>query len=89
MEMNEIVSNEEIVETADEIVEAASGRGAWFIGGFGLGVVVGIVAYEYAVKPMIARIRARKECSSPIDAEFSTIENENDGDVESDESGEG
>lgn len=60
MEPNEIMENEEVIETAtEEIVKASSGCGFKTAAGFGLGVLAGIAICKLA-KPIIARIKARK-----------------------------
>lgn len=61
MELNEIMTNEEVVETAtEEIVEAASGSGLKVAAGFGIGILAGVAISKLA-KPVIAKIKARRE----------------------------
>lgn len=70
METNEIMNNEEVMETAtEEIVKASSGKGFKVAAGIGLAVLAGDVIYRYVGKPMIAKIKARKE-QQIIDAEW-------------------
>ena len=61
METNEIMNNEEVMETAtEEIVKASSGKGFKVAAGIGLAVLAGVVIYRYVCKPMIAKIKAQK-----------------------------
>ena len=62
METNEIMNNEEVMETAtEEIVKASSGKGVKVAAGIGLAVLAGVVIYRYVGKSMIAKIKAQKE----------------------------
>ena len=67
---NEIMNNEEIMETTtEEIAKAGSGnKGLAIVAGIGLVALVGAVAYKFG-RPMIAKIKARKEKEGVIDAE--------------------
>ena len=68
METNEIMNNEEVMETAtEEIVKASSGKGVKVAAG--LAVLAGVVIYRYVGKSMIAKIKAQKE-QQIIDAEW-------------------
>lgn len=69
METNEIMNNEEVMETTtEEIVKSSSGKGFKVAAGVGLAVLAGVVIYKYVGKPMIAKIKAQKE--QIIDAEW-------------------
>lgn len=61
METMEIMNNEEVIETTEEIVNASSGKGFKVAAGVGLIVFAGVAAYKYVVKPIVAKIKARKE----------------------------
>lgn len=61
METMEIMNNEEVIETTEEIVNASSGKGFKVAAGISLTAVVGVAAYRYVVKPIMAKIKARKE----------------------------
>ena len=61
MENNEILTNEEVMETTEEIVNASSGKGFKVAAGIGLAVLAGVVAYKYIGKPLLAKIKAKKE----------------------------
>lgn len=70
METNEIMNNEEVMETTtEEIDKASSGKEFKVAAGVGLAVLAGVVIYKYVGKPMIAKIKARKE-QQIIDAEW-------------------
>ena len=71
MENNEILTNEEVMETTEEIVNASSGKGFKVAAGIGLAVLAGVVAYKYIGKPLLAKIKAKKEETQEItDVEF-------------------
>ena len=71
MENNEILTNEEVMETTEEIVNASSGKGLKVAAGIGLAVLAGVVAYKYIGKPLLAKIKAKKEETQEItDVEF-------------------
>jgi uncharacterized hydantoinase/oxoprolinase family protein len=66
METNEIMTNEvannQVIETvADEVIaEVENKSGLKTVVGVGLGVLIGVLIYKYAGRPIIANIRARK-----------------------------
>ena len=61
MEANEIMTNEEVMETTtEEIVKASSASGFKTAAVFGLVFIAGYVAGKYIIDPTIARIRARR-----------------------------
>lgn len=68
MDTNEIKVNEEVIDTTEEIATASSGKGFKVAAGVGLTVLGGFVAYKYVLKPVIAKIKAKKE-QQMIDAE--------------------
>ena len=71
MENNEILTNEEVMETTEEIVNASSGKGCKVAAGIGLAVLAGVVAYKYIGKPLLAKLKAKKEEKQEIaDVEF-------------------
>ena len=66
--MNEqIITNEEVIETTEEIVKAGSGKGLKVAVGVGLAILIGINVYKYVAKPLAAKIKAKKEQSKIID----------------------
>lgn len=61
METNEIMTNEEVIETTEEIVKTGTGKWLKVAAGVGLAVLVGGLAYKYVAKPLVAKIKAKKE----------------------------
>ena len=59
--MNEEIMVNEVIETTEEIATASSGKGFKVAAGVGLTVLGGFVAYKYVIKPVIAKIKAKKE----------------------------
>jgi len=59
MDTNEIMVNEEVIKTTEEIATASSGKGFKVAAGVGLTVLGGFVAYKYIIKPIIAKIKAK------------------------------
>lgn len=55
MNNNEIMNNE-VIETAEEVIES---KGIKIAAGVGLSVVVGVVVYKYVAKPVIANIKTQ------------------------------
>ena len=60
MNTNELV-NDEVVDATEEIVTAGSGKGFKVAAGVGIAVLAGGMAYKYVAKPLIAKIKAKKE----------------------------
>lgn len=56
MENNEVLNNEEVIETTQEVL-TESGNGFLIAGAVGFGVLVSMAAYRYAIKPTIAKIK--------------------------------
>jgi len=73
MDTNEIMVNEDVIEVTEEIATAGSGKGFKVTAGIGLTVLGGFVAYKYVIKPMVAKIKAKKE-QQMMDAEFDEFE---------------
>lgn len=68
MNTNEIMVNEKVIETTEGIATASSGNGIKIViiprpkvVGTGLTLLVGFVAYKYVIKPVVAKIKAKKE----------------------------
>ena len=61
MDTNEIMVNEEVIETTEEIATASSGKVFKVAAGVGLTVLGGFVAYKYVIKPVVAKIKTKKE----------------------------
>ncbi len=82
MEPNEVMANEEVIETAtEEIVKASSGCGFKMAAGFGLGILAGMAICKLA-GPVIAKIKARKTTKPIVDVEAEELEVETDNKVE-------
>lgn len=62
METNEIMTNtEEIMDVTDEIGTCGGSKALKMVG-IGAGVVlVGVAAYKYAIKPLWAKIKAKRQ----------------------------
>jgi hypothetical protein len=78
MEPNEMMVNEEVVETAteatEEIVKKSSGKGFKIAAGVGLVIVVGGLAVKYVIIPAANKIKAKKQQNStPIDVEAEEV----------------
>lgn len=59
METNEIMNNEEVIETtAEKAVEASSKDSLKVVAGVGLGVFAGMLAYKYIAQPMAVKLKA-------------------------------
>ncbi|WP_301425264.1 hypothetical protein [Bacteroides caecimuris] len=79
MEPNEMMVNEEVVETAteatEEIVKKSSGKGFKIAAGVGLAIVVGGLAVKYVIIPTANKIKAKKQQNStPIDVEAEVVD---------------
>lgn len=77
METNEIMENEEVIETTEEITKAGSGKGLKIVAGVGLTVLVGGLLCKYVVIPAVAKYKARKQEQQIIDAEETDYSEEN------------
>ena len=76
---NEMMVNEEVVETAteatEEIVKKSSGKGFRIAAGVGLAIVVGGLAVKYVIIPTANKIKAKKQQNStPIDVEAEVVD---------------
>jgi len=74
MNTNEIRVNDEVIEVTEEIATAGSRKGFKVAVGIGLAVLGGVAAYKYVIKPIVAKIKAKKE-QQKIDKGFDEIEN--------------
>lgn len=73
MDTNEIMANEEVIELTEEIVTARFENGIKMTVGIGLAVLGGVAAYKYLIKPMVAKIKAKKE-QQAMEEEFDDFE---------------
>lgn len=61
MDANEIMTNEEVVEVTEEVTANNSGKGFMIAAGIGAAILVGGLAYKYVAKPIVAKIKAKKD----------------------------
>jgi hypothetical protein len=73
MNTNEIMVNGEVIEVTEDIATAGSGKVFKIVVGIGLAVLGGVAAYKYVVKPMVAKIKAKKE-QQKMDEEIDKFE---------------
>lgn len=70
MESNEMMVNEEVVETVaeatEEIVKKGSGKGFKITVGVGLAIVIGGLAVKHIVIPAANKIKAKKQQKSAL-----------------------
>ena len=76
MENNEIMVNEEVMEATEEIAKAGVSKGFKVTVGIGLAAIGSVIAYKYVVKPLVAKIKAKK-AQSVIEVESIDNEDEN------------
>lgn len=75
MNNNEIMVNEDVIEVTEEIATADFGKGFKVAAGVGLGLLVGFVAYEHVFKPVVTKIKTKKE-QQKMDADFDEFEDD-------------
>lgn len=78
MNENEIKAIEEVVPSTEEITAATSENGVGVGMAIGAAIVlVGAAAYKYIAKPLVAKIKAKKEqeVTDDIEAESKIVEN--------------
>ena len=85
METNEIIVNEEVMEIAEDVVTSNSGTNFAKFAGIGLAVVIGGIAYKYAVKPFLEKRKANKEIDEHDEREEDEIEEGIQSDIEDEE----
>ena len=61
MDAKEIMTNDEVIETTEEIMKTGTSKEFKIAAGVGLAVLAGGVAYKYIVKPIAAKIKSKKE----------------------------
>ena len=76
MENNEIMTNEEVMETTEEIVKVSSANGFKKAAAFGLVFIAGYVAGKYIIDPAVARIKAQRLNKKMVEQEFDDFEEE-------------
>lgn len=60
MDETKIMESEEAIEAVEEIAKT-SGKGWKIAAGFGLTAIVGVLAYRYAYKPIMRKIKEKKK----------------------------
>lgn len=74
--MDEILTNENIVETAEEVIETVdSCKAVKVIAGVGGAVILGVIAYKFIVKPIVAKIKAKHDDTIETETEVTDEEN--------------
>lgn len=80
METNEIMNNEEVIETtAEKVAEVSSNDSLKVVAGVGLGIFIGMLAYKYAVIPATAKLKAycdNKKTTKQQDLKDEVVEGE-------------
>ncbi len=82
MEPNEMMVNEEVVETAteatEEIVKKSSGKGFKIAAGVGLVIVIGGLAVKYVIIPTANKIKEKKRQNFvPVVVEAEEVDEDN------------
>ena len=67
MENNEIMVADEVLEGVDMIDTQSSGTGWKIAAGVGVAALVGGLIYKFVAKPIIAKVKAKKEQGKIID----------------------
>lgn len=61
MENKEIITNDEIVDTTEGIAMSYSEKAIKIVAGTGLALLAGFITYKYIIKPITAKIKAKKD----------------------------
>lgn len=61
METNEIMNNDEVIETTEEIIKTASKSRLSKFATIGAAMIAGGLAYKYIVAPTVKKIKSIKE----------------------------
>lgn len=72
METNEIMNNEEVMDTTEEIIKAASEGGFSKVAIIGVAMIAGGLAYKFVVAPAVSKLKEMKARKG-----FRVVENEN------------
>ena len=84
--MDEILTNENVVETAEEVIETVdSCKAVKVVAGVGGAVILGVIAYKFIVKPIVAKIKAKKDDTVETKAEVTDEENKDSDESETEE----
>ena len=60
METNEIMNNEEVMDTTEEIVKTASKGGFSKVATIGVAMIAGGLAYKFVVAPAVGKLKEMK-----------------------------
>lgn len=60
METNEIMNNEEVMDTTEEIVKTASKGGFGKVATIGVAMIAGGLAYKFVVAPAVGKLKEMK-----------------------------
>lgn len=60
METNEIMNNEEVMDTTEEIVKTASKGGFSKVATIGVAMIAGGLAYKFVVAPAVSKLKEMK-----------------------------
>lgn len=71
METKEIMNNEEVIDTTEEIVKAASKGGFSKVTTIGVAMIAGGLAYKFVVAPAVSKLKEMK-----VRKGFRVVENE-------------
>jgi hypothetical protein len=71
METNEIMNNEEVMDTTEEIVKTASKGGFRKVTTIGVAMIAGGLAYKFVVAPAVSKLKEMKARKG-----FRVVENE-------------
>lgn len=63
MDTKEMMNNEEVMETVEGVMKNSSKTIMTVAAGVGI-AAVGFVTYKYAIKPLVAKVKSRKESSN-------------------------
>lgn len=60
METNEIINNEKVMDTTEEIVKTASKGGFSKVATIGVAMIAGGLAYKFVVAPVVGKLKEMK-----------------------------
>lgn len=72
---NEMIMNEEVIETATEEIAAIDSKKGLIVAGVAIAIIGGTIVYKKVIKPALAKRKAKKE-DEAMDAEIEETESE-------------
>lgn len=72
MDTNEIITNDEIIEVTEEVLNDGYSKGVIAVGVIGLAIIGCGIAYKYAVKPLMAKLKEKKKLPKIVDDDWDT-----------------